>query len=80
MLKNEHTQKALKSSKINRIKTIASPPSRQINKNILYEKLYKRNSVTLANSTKLIYLQIQGRIQMYSYEYLGKVPTPFSMC
>ena len=45
-----------------------------------YEKLYKRNSVTLANTTKLKYLQIQGRIQMYSYEYLGKVPIPFSMC
>ena len=46
----------------------------------MYEKLYKRNSVTLANTTKLKYLQIQGRIQMYSYEYLGKVPILFSMC
>ena len=44
MLKNEHTQKALKSSKINRIKAIASPPSRQI-KNIWGMKNYTKEIV-----------------------------------
>ena len=45
MLKNEHTLKALKSSKINRIKTIASPPSRQIKNNIWGMKNYTKEIV-----------------------------------